>query len=53
MIASRIYGIIFLGGRGGGGEWKVKLKEKKLENVTLKEDVPGAIFPREKPEVSN
>lgn len=52
MIASRIYGIIFWGGRGGG-EWKVKLKEKKLENVTLKEDVPGAIFPREKPEVSN
>ena len=29
---------------------KVELKEKKLEKVRLKEDVPGAILLREKPE---
>ena len=29
---------------------KVELKEKKLEKVRLKEDVPGAIFLQEKPE---
>ena len=31
-------------------QWKVELKEKKLEKVRLKEDVPGAILLREKPE---
>ena len=31
-------------------KWKVELKEKKLEKVRLKEDVPGAILLREKPE---
>ena len=31
--------------------WKVELKEKKHENVKLKEeDMPGAILPQEKPE---
>ena len=25
-------------------KWKVELKEKKLEKVRLKEDVPGAIL---------
>ena len=30
-------------------KWKVQLKEKKLEKVRLKEDVPGAILLREKP----
>ena len=32
-------------------KWKVDLKEKKNENVKLKEEgVPGAILPGEKPE---
>ena len=31
-------------------KWKMELKEKKLEKVRLKEDVPGAILLQEKPE---